>query len=167
MRDHDDLPYIVIERHSAGLGAFIWGALIGAGAALLLAPRTGAQTQEELRQGVMRARNAAEGRVQSARQTVDRTRTRVEEQLGSVRDQLGNVRERIETKAERAREVIDTGSRRARDEIERRVAEAKEGYRSSPDRVIIDESTPRAGTGRIEIITDTAVEGSEGRPDLG
>jgi gas vesicle protein len=167
MRDQDDLPYIVIERHSAGLGAFIWGALIGAGAALLLAPRTGAQTQEELRQGVMRARNAAQDRAQAARQTVDRTRGRIEDQIGSVRDQLGNVRERIETRTERAREVIDTGTRRAREEIERRVAEAKEGYRGS-DRIIIDESTPRtSGTGRIEIITDTAAEGTEGRPDLG
>lgn len=31
MADRDDLPYIIIERRNGGLGAFLLGALLGAG----------------------------------------------------------------------------------------------------------------------------------------
>src|SRR5262245_54061972 len=141
MRDYDDLPYIVIEKHSGGFGAFLWGALIGAGAALLLAPRSGAQTQEEIRQAAARARNAAEMKVQAARAKVDRTRVRIEDQLGAVREQVGTVRDRLETRADQAREALDTGKRRARDEIERRVAEVKDGYRGASGSRANDRST--------------------------
>ena len=35
MRDHDEVPYVVIEKEGGvGLGAFILGALVGAGLAL-------------------------------------------------------------------------------------------------------------------------------------
>jgi gas vesicle protein len=125
MRDHDDLPYIVIERHSGGVGGFVWGALIGAGLALLLAPRSGAETQEEIRTRVQRIRDGAEGRVNEARDTVTgtvaRTRSRIFDQIDSVRSTL-------EEQADRARDAVETGRRAARDarsELERKVAEAK------------------------------------------
>src|SRR5690606_26431610 len=130
MRDSDDLPYIVIEKRSGGFGAFLWGALIGAGAALLLAPRSGAETQEELREGVRRVRSAAEGRVESARDTVHRTRSRLE-------DRVGTVREQIDVRAKQAREALDSGRRAARDarsELERRVADVRHSYESTLDR---------------------------------
>ena len=39
MRNHEDLPYILVERDSGGsFGAFCLGALVGAGLALLFAP---------------------------------------------------------------------------------------------------------------------------------
>ena len=52
MRDREDVPTIVVERDSggAGAGAFLLGALLGAGIALLFAPKSGAETQEELNQ---------------------------------------------------------------------------------------------------------------------
>ncbi len=50
MRDHDETPYIVIEREGGGgLGSFILGALVGAGLALLFAPQSGEETQEEIK----------------------------------------------------------------------------------------------------------------------
>ncbi|NUO63939.1 MAG: YtxH domain-containing protein, partial [Gemmatimonadaceae bacterium] len=36
----DDEPYVVIERQSAGIGSFLVGAAIGAGLALLFAPKS-------------------------------------------------------------------------------------------------------------------------------
>ncbi len=107
MRDHDDVPYIVIERHSAGFSTFLWGLALGAGAALLLAPRSGAETRDEIRDRVDRARSAANDRMDSARSTVHRTRERFEDRMDSVRDQLDNVREKIETRAEDARDAIE------------------------------------------------------------
>ncbi|HEV2149381.1 MAG TPA: YtxH domain-containing protein, partial [Longimicrobiaceae bacterium] len=94
MRDYDDYPRIVIERESGGLGAFVWGALLGAGAALLLAPRTGAETQRELRERARRLRETAEGRVTEARDTVTGA---VDRARGEVTDRISAVRDAIET----------------------------------------------------------------------
>jgi gas vesicle protein len=160
MRDHDDLPYIIIERQSVGFGAFLWGALLGAGAALLLAPRSGAQTQEEIRESVRRVRTAAEERVGAAKSTVTRTRDRLEDQIGTVRSQFDD-------RAERARQALESGRRAAREELERRITDVKEGYQSVADRVA---SQGRGGTnaeGVDVVVTEIVEERSEGRSDLG
>jgi gas vesicle protein len=131
--DHDDGEprYVIIEqRGGGGLGAFVWGMLLGAGAALLLAPRSGTETQREIRDAARRLRYAAEGRVNEARErvtsTVDRTR-------GRVTGGISTVREAVETRVEHARYAVETGrqaARQARDDLRRRVEEAKETYRS-------------------------------------
>lgn len=154
MRDYDDLPYIVIERHSGGMGAFVWGALIGAGAALLLAPRSGAETQDEIRRRVTRIRNEAEGRVNGARDTVTRTRDR-------FFDQFDSVRSTVEEQANRARDAVETGRRAARDarsELERRVADARSAASSS-----VEGTPPDTDV----VVTEVFVEKSDERPDLG
>lgn len=127
MADRDDLPYIVIERGGASAGSFVWGALLGAAAALLLTPRTGAQTQEEIRRGVGRFRTGAEDRVDDARgavtDAVQRTRDRMYERVASVRDTL-------ESRTDQARQAVEAGRRAAREaraELERRIADAKGG----------------------------------------
>jgi gas vesicle protein len=159
MREYDDVPYIVIERRSAGLTPFVWGALIGAGAALLLAPRSGQETQAEIRRRAELLRTGVEDRVHSAREAVVRTRDQVQ-------DRIDNVRDTIETRVDQVRDAVDTGRRAARDarsELERRVASAKESY---------------AGAGQSEdfttdpivteiVVTEVTVEDVEGRPGLG
>ena len=60
MRNQDDLPYIVVERDSGGsFGSFCLGALVGAGLALLFAPQSGEETQEEIRARAKKLRIAA------------------------------------------------------------------------------------------------------------
>jgi len=168
MRDHDDTPYIVIERHQGTLGAFVWGALIGAGAALLLAPRTGAQTQEELRHGVRRVRDAAEEKVDAARTTVSRTRERVEDSVGAVREQIGTIREKLETRADDARHALENSRRAAKEHIDRGVAGAKESYQAASDRMAAAaDRADDAGRDVEIVITEITVEPNEGRPDLG
>ena len=167
MRDQDDLPYVIIERRSAGVGAFVWGAILGAGAALLLAPRSGAETQEEIRQGVRRVRTAAEDRVDAVRSTVTRTRERIDEQIGSARDQFGAVRGQIDERADKAREALEAGRRAARDaraELERRVADVKDSYQSVADK-LASENRPRSGN--EPVVTDVTQERVEGGSDLG
>lgn len=133
MRDYDDYPHIVIERERGGFGPFVWGALLGAGAALLLAPRTGADTQRELRERARALREAAEGRVSDARDTVTGA---VDRARGEVSGRISNVRDVIETRADQARSAVEAGRRAARDarvDLERRVAEAKSAYRGGVD----------------------------------
>jgi gas vesicle protein len=157
MSHHDEGAYIVIEQESAGGGAvpFIWGALIGAGIALLLAPRSGRETQEELRRSFDRVRRATEERVEDARETVmdtvERTRDRFTEQVDTVRDA-------VQDRVERAGKAVDAGrqaARGAREELERRVAEAKAAAGRAVDgsppaeidvtvtEVVIEEEDPR------------------------
>lgn len=171
MRDHDDLPYIVIERRSAGIGPFVWGALLGAGAALLLAPRSGMETQDEIRDRVRRARTAAEDRYGTARDTVTRTRDRLEEQIGSVRRRFEDVRDQIDEGAERARGAMDQGRRAARDakeEIERRVHDARETHPDGGAAGLEGAGPASARAGGVDVVvTDVSEERTEGRSDLG
>jgi gas vesicle protein len=160
MAHYDELPTIVIERRSGGLAPFVWGALIGAGAALLLAPRSGSQTQEEIREGVRRVRTAAEDRIEAARTTVTRTRERVQDQIDSVREQVENVRERIDTRTDQARDLLDSGrraAREAREELERRVSDARSYPAAS--------RPPAGGAGAEVIITGVTEERPEGQPE--
>ncbi|MDP9347619.1 MAG: YtxH domain-containing protein, partial [Gemmatimonadota bacterium] len=129
MRDSEDLPYVVIERERGGLEPFLWGALLGAGVALLMAPRSGTETQREIRDRVTRIRDTAQGRVNDARGVIDRTR-------GQVRDRIGGLRGVVESRVEQARDAVDTGRRAARDarsELERRLSDAKAAYGGGGD----------------------------------
>jgi gas vesicle protein len=125
MRDHDEIPYVVVERHGSDVAPFFWGLVVGAGIALLFAPRSGAETQEEIRARVRRVRDAAEDRVTGARD--------------SVTDAVTRTRDRIQ-------DGLDSGFRAARDarsELEGRVAQAKNDYRFTEDD-LGQTSTPSA-----------------------
>lgn len=161
MREHQDGgPLVIIERHGGGAGAFLWGALLGAGAALLFAPRSGAETQEEIRQRALRLRDTAEDRVNNARNAVtdavDRTR-------GRVLDQVSSVRDAVETRADQARQAVEAGRRAAREartELERRVADAKGAVSAGADAL-------RAGAPTSAEVDVVIVEvGTDNAPDV-
>lgn len=115
MRDHEEIPYVVVERQGSDVAPFLWGLVVGAGIALLFAPRSGAETQEEIRARVRRVRDGVEDRVTGARD--------------SVTDAVTRTRDRIQ-------DGFDSGFRAARDaraELESRVAQAKHDYRFTED----------------------------------
>lgn len=101
MSDHEDQDYIIIERKRGGFGAFVWGALIGAGVALLVAPRSGRQTRAELRNGVQRLRDQAEEAVRGAQQ--------------SVNDTVSGVRTDVRSRVDAARDAFEAGRQAARE----------------------------------------------------
>jgi gas vesicle protein len=162
MREYDDVPYIVIERRSAGFAPFLWGAIVGGAAALLLAPRSGEETQAELRRRADQLRTGVEDRVTSAREAVTRTREQVQDRIDSVREVVGS-------RVDQVRGAVDSGRRAASDarsELERRVADAKESVQGSS---IIE---PNAAADRNPIVTEVVVtevtvEDAEGQPGLG
>ena len=125
----DDEPYVVIERQQgSGIGSFLLGAAIGAGIALLLAPRSGAATRRDIRQRAMRARRAAEEKVSGVTNNVtgafSDARRRVEERIDSAR-------EAIDLKKRQVHRAMDAGreaAREAREELEQRIAETKAAY---------------------------------------
>ncbi len=113
MRDYDDdVPYIVIERSGSGLVPFVWGALLGAATALLLAPKSGAETQRELKDRARRLRERAE--------------EKVEELQGSLQDVLSQGRRQVEEKLEVAKRGFAEGRSRAQEAVDagRKAAQA-------------------------------------------
>ena len=102
MSDKDDAQYVLIERDSGGsFGSFLWGAALGAGLALLLAPRSGQQTRNEIRAGVQRLRDQAEDAVRNAQD--------------SVTGRIDGVRAKVRAPVDVARDAFEAGRRGARE----------------------------------------------------
>jgi gas vesicle protein len=120
MRSHDEGPYIVIERDTGGgVGSFILGALVGAGIALLLAPKAGVDTQEDLKRQARKLRSAAEERVREAQRQIE--------------ERLGEVREGVQTRLDNVKEAVSAGRTAATDartDLEKRLQRSKAAYRA-------------------------------------
>ncbi len=120
MRNQEEGPYIVIERDGgSGVGAFIVGALVGAGIALLLAPKSGAETQEDIKRQARKLRTAAEERVLDA--------------LRQIEERLGEVREGMASRLDGVKDAVSTGRSAAADartDLEQRLQRSKAAYRA-------------------------------------
>jgi gas vesicle protein len=117
----DDDRVVVIEKHSAGVTPFLIGLAIGAGAALLFAPSSGAATRRGLRRRARRVRRAAEDAVTD---TFESAKRRVEDKIESARDAIDLKRRQVN----RAMDAGRAAAREARDELEQRIAETKAAY---------------------------------------
>lgn len=131
-QDHDD-PYIVIEKHSGGVSDFLLGALIGAGVALLFAPRSGRETRADIgrraRAAQGRVRDVAEGVTEQVVGTFEGAKSRIEEQLESARTAIVTKKEQVTRAMEAGREA----AYQARTDLERRLAETKAAYNAGAD----------------------------------
>jgi len=133
--DDEDGQHVVIERHSgrSSIGPFILGAVIGAGLALLFAPRSGAETRADIRKRARKARDAAQrvagGLSESVTETFHDARRRVEEQIDTARHA-------VEAKKDQLRRAMDAGRTAAGDarvDIEQRLAETKAAYNAGAE----------------------------------
>ncbi len=126
MSDHrSDQPLVIVERSEGGLGGFLLGLAVGAGIALLWAPKTGEETRRQLKNTGRRLRAAASEKAEDLQEALsggyERTRDRIDEGLDSARQTL-------DEKRERARDAFDAGKsavKSARSELERRLSESK------------------------------------------
>lgn len=126
-------PYVIIEKHGSGLAGFVLGAAVGAVTALLLAPKSGRETQEDLREGARRLRDGAEERYGELRGSVERSYDRAREE---IEDRVESVRDTVRDRRDRAEEALKAGKEaatRARSDLEARVAESKAAYRAALD----------------------------------
>jgi gas vesicle protein len=124
----DDDRIVIVEKHSAGVTPFLIGLAIGAGAALLFAPRSGEATRRDIRRRARKVRRAAEQAVSdvadSVTDTFDEARHRVEERIDSVRDAIDLKKRQVN----RAMNAGRTAAREARQELEQRITETKAAY---------------------------------------
>jgi gas vesicle protein len=120
MSDSEIPPVVIVERKdSSSLGAFLFGAALGAGIALLLAPRSGEETQREIRERARKLKDSAEERLR-------RAQAQVEDALDEVREEL---RDRVDT----VKDAVEAGKASARDartELEARIERSKAAVRA-------------------------------------
>ena len=140
MSDYDDVPYIVVERRSGALGSFVLGALVGAGVALLFAPRSGRELREDIADGARRLKETAEDKVRGVQ--------------SAFTDTLDTVRRQVTEQVDAARDAIEAGrdaARESRAEMERRIRETRAGYEAARHSYEADE----------DLDEDTDLEGGE------
>lgn len=120
MRDQNEVPHIIIERESGGgFGSFVLGALVGAGLALLFAPKSGEETQEELRERAKQLRSAAETRMRDVQKQFE--------------ERLDSAREGVQVRVEGVKEAVEAGRQaalEARDDLEEKLQRSKAAYRA-------------------------------------
>jgi gas vesicle protein len=110
--DRDDLQFL------GAMGLLTVGAIIGAAAALLLAPRTGGETRELLREkGTDWARQARERSAELARRAQE---TVTDPQLRArAQEYLGRGREMVEDSSAQLKAAFEAGRGAMREEIAR------------------------------------------------
>jgi len=133
----DNERVIVVERGSTGIGAFVLGAAIGVGLALLVAPQSGAATRRDLRR---RARRIRDGVGDAVADGLDRARDMVEEGAVRVRDAIGE-----NGLVGKAMEAGRAAADEARAEMQEHLGQTKAAYRAGA-RVARASRHPRSGT---------------------
>ena len=131
----DEAQTIIIERgaSTSPVVPFVLGALLGAGVALLLAPRSGAETQEEIRKAARRLRVAADDRLDDLQ---DRIGEGLDQARQGIRERVDGIRDRIEAGRDSVREAVSAGrsaAAEAKDELETRLEQSKAAYRAGVD----------------------------------
>lgn len=109
---------VVVEKNGGGeIGAFLLGALVGAGVALLFAPGPGEDTQRRLKEQAKRLRGMTTERVQGLR---DDLGLRVESAKGVVEQGkrlASDARADLEGKLERSKAAYRAGVSAARETV--------------------------------------------------
>jgi gas vesicle protein len=131
--DRDARKIIVIEKNGSDIGALLLGVLIGAGVALLFAPRSGPETRREIGRQARKAGDAVKGVASdvtdSVVDTFEGARARVEEQIESARSAIETKKRQVSRAMEAGREA----AQQARGDLERRLSETKAAYNAGAD----------------------------------
>lgn len=129
--EFDDQPYVVIEKETGSAASLLLGFALGAGLALLFAPRAGIETRRELGRGARRVQRQVHDRVTEVAGTVTdgfhQARQNVEEHIDAARQAVELKREQVS----RAVEAGRVAAIQAREELERRIAETKAAYQTA------------------------------------
>jgi gas vesicle protein len=124
-------PYVIVERREAGFGPLIIGLALGAGVALLLAPRSGEETRRVIARRARRAQEAAQDFVGDVSGTVA---DKFNEVRATVEERIEATFEAVDARKRQVSNAVEAGraaARRTRGELEDRIAERKAAYKDS------------------------------------
>ncbi|MEO5904650.1 MAG: YtxH domain-containing protein [Gemmatimonadaceae bacterium] len=129
--ERDEEPIVVIEKSEPGVGTFLAGLAIGAGIALLFAPRTGEETRREIERRARKVGTQAQDFVSEVTESLGNT---LEEAKQGVENRFDSARNAVELKRRQVTNAVDAGrvaAQQARVELEQRIAETKAAYKES------------------------------------
>ena len=127
----DDEPYVVIEQKQPGIGSFLLGLAVGAGVALLFAPRTGEETRRDLQRRAREVGDQAQDLVSEITESVGNT---LQQAKDKVDGRIDAARDAVELNRRQVTNAVDAGraaAQQARVELEQRIAETKAAYKES------------------------------------
>ena len=127
----DDEPIVVIEKSEPGIGTFLAGLAIGAGIALLFAPKSGEETRRDIERRARKVGDQAQDFVSGVTESVGQT---LQDAKQSVENRLDSARNAVDLKRRQVTNAVDAGraaAQQARVELEQRIAETKAAYKES------------------------------------
>lgn len=126
MSTGEDQPAVVVEKdRRSEIGAFLLGAVVGAGLALLFAPGSGEETQRRLRNQAKKLRSLTEERVRDLRDDLGSRMDSAKGVLGQGRQLATEARAELEEKLARSKAAYRAGLDAARDEMKGEPEETK------------------------------------------
>lgn len=129
----DEQRTVVVQKdRGSEIGAFVLGAVVGAGLALLFAPGSGEDTQQRLREQARKLKDLTEDRVRVIR---DDLGARVESAKGAVeqgRQLASGARNELEEKLQRSKAAYRAGIEAARQAASRVAGDSASGASEDP-----------------------------------
>jgi gas vesicle protein len=119
--DDDDDHYIIVEEQdsSSGISAFLLGAAIGAGLALVFAPQSGAETRQSIKRGAKKAGDATKRAGAKVSDALAQAKADLESRIDTARSSLDLKKVQVSRAVDAGREA----ARAAREDLERRMSE--------------------------------------------
>lgn len=135
MRRHgSDREVIVVEPDGgSAIGWLLFGAAVGAGLALLLAPASGAETRRRLSRSAQRLKATAADALDEIRDEFEDLTERATDTLDDVKEAARDTVEELEDGARAAATRRRGGVSQAREELERRLADARARRRADAE----------------------------------
>ncbi len=119
--DDDDQIIIVEESDSSGLTAFLLGAALGAGLALVFAPQTGAETRQSIKRQARKAGEVTRRAGEKVTDALSQAKADIESRIDSAKSSLDLKKTQVSRAVDAGREA----ARAAREDLERRMAEQR------------------------------------------
>jgi len=139
-RHSEDDDVVVVEKRGSPVVPFLWGLAVGAALALLLAPMSGEEMRANIRSGSRQLKDMAAEKAEELENLVaggyEKARARVEAGLDSAKQRVHEGRQMAHDAVEAGRGAALT----AREELEKRLADARESRRGARQASKDDES---------------------------
>jgi gas vesicle protein len=119
--DDDEQFIIVEERDASGLSAFLLGAALGAGLALVFAPQTGAETRQSIKRSARKAGEATKRAGEKVTDALAQAKADIETRIDSAKSSIDLKKTQVSRAVDAGREA----ARAAREELERRMSEQR------------------------------------------
>jgi gas vesicle protein len=120
-QDEAEQIIVIEENGSSGLSAFMLGAAIGAGLALIFAPQSGEQTRQSIGRSARQAGKATKRAGAKVTDSLAHAKAEIESRIDSAKSTIDLKKVQVSRAVDAGREAAKS----ARDDLERRMSEQR------------------------------------------